>query len=77
MGSRIMMDNFINKGIINSYKLIVGEKTMEEIVEKTNLPIFFINPEEDYDNVDLDTMIDYFITTEEYEKCSVLTKLKK
>ena len=62
---------------INSYKLMVGEKTMDEIVEKTELPIFFINPEEDYDNQDLDTMIDYFITTEEYEKCSVLTKLKK
>ena len=72
-----MIDNFINNGIINSYKLIVGEKTMDEIVEKAKLPIFFINPEEDYDNDDLDTMIDYFITTEEYEKCAVLTKLKK
>ena len=49
---------------------------MDEIVEKAKLPIFFINPEEDYDNDDLDTMIDYFITTEEYEKCAVLTKLK-
>ena len=72
-----MIDKFINNGIINSYKLIVGEKTMDEIVEKTKLPIFFINPEEDYDNYDLDTMIDYFITTEEYEKCAVLSKLKK
>ena len=72
-----MIDNFINNGIINSYKLIVGEKTIEEIVQKTKFPIFFINPEEDYDNEDLDTMIDYFITTEEYEKCAILTKLKK
>ena len=77
MDSRIMIDNFLNKGIINSYKLIVGEKTMDEIVEKSKLPIFFINPQEDYDNEDLDTMIEYFITTEEYEKCAVLTKLKK
>ena len=72
-----MTDNFINNGIINSYKLIMGEKTIEEIVEKAKLPIFFIPPEEDYDNEDLDTMIDYFITTEEYEKCAELTKLKK
>ena len=72
-----MTDKFIENGIVNSYKLMVGEKTIEEIVEKTKLPIFFINPEEDYDNQDLDTMIDYFITTEEYEKCVVLTKLKK
>ena len=72
-----MTDKFIENGIINSYKLIVGEKTIDEIVEKTKLPIFFINPEENYDNDDLDTMIDYFVTTEEYEKCAVLTKLKK
>jgi len=74
-----MTDKFINTGIINSYKLLVGEKTMDEIITKTELPIFFINPEidDDYDNEDLDTMIDYFVSTEEYEKCAILTKLKK
>ena len=72
-----MTDNFIKTGIINSYKLIMGEKTMDEIVERSEMPIFFIPPDEDYDNQDLDTMIEYFITTEEYEKCSTLTKLKK
>ena len=71
------MDNFINTGIVNSYKLIVGEKTMEDLVEKSKIPIFFIHPEENYDNEDLDTMIEYFISTEEYEKCAVLNKLKK
>jgi hypothetical protein len=72
-----MIDNFINTGIVNSYKLIVGEKTMEDLVEKSKIPIFFIHPEENYDNEDLDTMIEYFISTEEYEKCAVLNKLKK
>ena len=72
-----MTDNFINAGIINSYKLIMGEKTMDEIVERSKIPIFFIPPDEDYDNDDLDTMIEYFVSTEEYEKCSILTKLKK
>tara|TARA_R110001606_G_scaffold342179_1_gene490603 strand:+ start:289 stop:507 length:219 start_codon:yes stop_codon:yes gene_type:complete len=72
-----MINNFINTGIINSYKLIMGEKTMDEIVERSEMPIFFIPPDEDYDNDDLDTMIEYFVTTEEYEKCSILTKLKK
>ena len=72
-----MFDNFINTGIVNSYKLIVGEKTMDELIEKSNIPVFFIHPEENYDNEDLDTMIDYFITTEEYEKCAILNKLKK
>ena len=72
-----MTDKFINTGIINSYKLIMGEKTMDEIVEKSKMPIFFIHPDENYDNEDLDMMIEYFVTTEEYEKCAVLTKLKK
>ncbi len=72
-----MTDKFINTGIVNSYKLIMGEKTMDEIVERSRIPIFFIPPDEDYDNDDLDTMIEYFVSTEEYEKCSILTKLKK
>ena len=50
---------------------------MEDLVEKSKIPIFFIHPEENYDNEDLDTMIEYFISTEEYEKCAVLNKLKK
>ena len=49
-----MTDKFINTGIINSYKLIMGEKTMDEIVEKSKMPIFFIHPDENYDNEDLD-----------------------
>jgi len=36
----IMIDNFINTGIVNSYKLIVGEKTMDELIEKSKIPIF-------------------------------------
>ena len=81
-----MIDDFINKGIINSYKLIAGEAKFEDLLERQSMQsgcvsqhnptVFLFNPEEGYDNDDLDTMIDYFITTEEYEKCAVLTKLK-
>ena len=70
------MDEFIEKSIINSYKLIIG-KTLEEILDGDKFPCFLFSPTEKYDNEDLDTMIDYFITTEEYEKCAILTKLKK
>ena len=66
-----MIDDFINKGIINSYKLITSETTLEDMLDKESMQsgcisqhtptIFFINPEEEYDNTDLDTMIDYFI----------------
>tara|TARA_R110000803_G_scaffold65124_3_gene126262 strand:- start:99 stop:317 length:219 start_codon:yes stop_codon:yes gene_type:complete len=72
-----MIGKFIDMGIINTYDLMTGKRQFEEIVKEEELPIFFINPEEKCDNEDLDTMIDYFVSTEEYEKCIVLTKLKK
>jgi len=76
-----MIDNFINNGIVNTFKLITGKSTYEEIVSESNGPgggtIFFIFPEDKPDNEDIDTMIDYFTSTEEYEKCALLIKLKK
>ena len=76
-----MIDNFIDKGIVNTFNLITGKSTYEEIIAESNGPgggtIFFVFPEDEPDNEDIDTMIDYFVSTEEYEKCSVLTKLKK
>jgi hypothetical protein len=85
------MNIFIDQAIYNSYMIIAGELTFEEILEHcriksednedlidpTSLPVFFIPPGEEYDNEDLDTMIKSFEETEEYEKCSVLLKLKK
>jgi len=75
-----MIDNFINTGIVNTFNLITGKLTYEEILTESNGPgggtIFFIFPEDEPDSEDLDTMIDYFIKTEEYEKCAELTKLK-
>lgn len=45
--------------------------------EMSWLPVFFINPGADYVNEEIDVMIDLFEKNEEYEKCSVLIKLKK
>ena len=85
------MDNLIGQAIYNSDMIIAGESTFEEIVEHceiragdledimdpSTLPVFFIQPGEVYNNEDLDTMIAAFEETEEYEKCSLLLKLKK
>ena len=72
-----MIEKFIDKGIVNTYDLITGKRKLEDIVQDSKLPIFFINPEEDLDEEDLNTMIEYFVETEEYEKCAVLHKLKQ
>jgi len=79
MDSRI--DDFIDKGIVNTFKLITGKSSYEEIVSESDGPgggtVFFIFPEDEPDNEDIDTMIEYFTSTEEYEKCAELIKLKK
>ena len=41
-----------------------------------SFPILFTEAN-NYSNEDIDEMLDYFISTEEYEKCAKLMKLKK
>ena len=70
------MEN-IDNSIINSYYVLTKRATVEDIVGRQEFPIFFINPGEDLDKSGLDTMLDYFISTEEYEKCQELVELLK
>jgi hypothetical protein len=41
------------------------------------MPVFFIPPEEDPDNEQIDSMIAHFEEMEAYEECAKLLKLKK
>ena len=69
------MIEFIEIGINNSYLVITGKLTVEELVEdnynKKYSTIFFTSPE-NYTIKDIDEMIEHFETTEEYEKCMEL-----
>ncbi len=68
-------------GINNTYRLLSGESTLEDIVEsmvdQNEDPIFLMEPgKEPTDIFLLDIMIEYFEDLEEYEKCGTLLKLK-
>ena len=64
-----------NEAMKNSYYLITKRKTLDAI-DAFYLPFGPI--EEDGRSIDIiDMVIDYFITTEEYEKCEELTKIKE
>ena len=67
-----MMENSIR----NSYYVMTGETTVEEIIERSDFPILFTE-ENNYSDEDIEEMLEYFISTEEYEKCAKLVKLKK
>ena len=57
----------------NAYAIITGETTFELLMElHDEIPLPFNIQEED---PDYEGMIEYFIETEEYEKCAVLQKL--
>tara|TARA_R110000796_G_scaffold45174_1_gene109502 strand:- start:1221 stop:1478 length:258 start_codon:yes stop_codon:yes gene_type:complete len=85
------MDNWIDQAIYNSYQVLTGYMSVEEIIEHCEIrredindladlsvtPVFFIPPDEEVDNEDLDSMIAHFEEMECYEECAELLKLKK
>jgi hypothetical protein len=65
----------LEEAMNNAYQIVTGQFTFDEILERDDeacIP-FDIRTE----GPDIEGMIEYFIETEEYEKCAELVKLKK
>ena len=64
------MGNGLNMRVsyLNAYNLFVGETTIDELANQGEfyLPV---------DHDDKDMLLDYFESTEEYEKCSKIIKV--
>lgn len=64
----------------HSYNLLLGKKTLEELIEDTAELTLMFNPSKKYVKMEddlYDTLIEYFTYTEEYEKCCELLKAKR
>jgi hypothetical protein len=67
----------------NSYDLIMGKKSLDEILESSEVPYILWNVISEKDlkssifNDVLDLMIKYYEDLEMYERCSELLKFKK
>jgi len=63
----------------HSYNLLLGKKTLEELIEDTAELYLMFSPERTHvpmvDDV-YDVLIEYFTYTEEYEKCAELLRAK-
>lgn len=61
----------------NSYDIIVGNKTIEDISDTTDIEhlvfIHDISSKHSYETIN--TLLEYFKETEEYEKCIKLSKI--
>ena len=65
----------IDKCMNNSYKVMTQKSTIEAILENDDKAMFYGNPL-DYNDEDIDEVIEYFENTEEYEKCGELLEEK-
>ena len=70
------MNEFIEIGINNSYLIMTGKSSIEELIESKSESIIFFTSPENYTSEDIDEMIEYFEDTEEYEKCMELVYIQ-
>jgi|TARA_R110000824_G_scaffold31328_1_gene102027 hypothetical protein len=75
------MEDFNEDVCMNcSYMLLTGKKTLTQLEKNIDELCFIFNPKHKASikaDVVYETLIDYFITTEEYEKCAEVVKAKK
>ena len=64
----------INKAMINSLNVFTGDKTLEELITSDE-GIFVFNPEQPVSLKTLESMLEYFIEVEDYDRCIVVKKL--
>ncbi len=63
----------------NTYLLITGRKRLDEFFQESDEVYFITNPDKPLTSGEdpvYNTLIDYYIYTEEYEKCQELLDLK-
>tara|TARA_R100000654_G_scaffold74500_1_gene109032 strand:- start:6108 stop:6374 length:267 start_codon:yes stop_codon:yes gene_type:complete len=69
-------EELVRESMMNSYMIITDKLTFSDLFEYNGCSLPF-NPKKTINNQDIDKIIDYFCTTEEYEKCAELKKLKE
>lgn len=66
--------------MINSYKLLTGKASYDELLDdEANPPAFIFNPTKPVVSMEddvYDVLIEYFVYSEDYEKCSELREHK-
>ena len=63
-----------------SYSLLTGKETYEDLVSNGEDLYLLFDPEKSIKEIDVsvyDALLDYFIYTEEYEKCGEILELKE
>ena len=73
-------EEFVDKAMYNTYLIVTKRKTFDDILDKDEEAYFIFNAIEenkDIDNDIIDTLIEHYEYSEEYEKCAELISIKK
>jgi len=73
----ILEYELLSKAFNNSFRILTKRKTMTDIVKENGGLLLSHDPHTDLSDDDLLNMMDYFIETEEYEKCAEIKVLIK
>ena len=60
----------------NAYNILMGDKSMEDVINQDSEIILMLDPDLSDEELSED-LIEYFISTEEYEKCSEIKDMTK
>lgn len=76
MNKDLKDEEVLREAMVNAYGLIVGSLTYEEFLDNGIDGMWLPSGFED-DVTSIDSVLAYFIETEEYEKCADLVKIQK
>ena len=67
-------DELVDLAMNNAYAMLVGNKSIDELLDEDKEMVLVPHPEISDEELSED-LIEYFITTEEYEKCAKIKDL--
>jgi hypothetical protein len=69
-------DELVDLAMNNAYAMLVGNKSIDDLLDEEEEMVLVPDPEISDEELSED-LIEYFITTEEYEKCAKIKDLMK
>ena len=68
-------DELVDLAMNNAYAMLVGNKSIDDLLDEEHEEMVLVPDPEITDEELSEDLIEYFITTEEYEKCSKIKDL--
>lgn len=69
-------EELVDLAMNNAYAMLIGNKSIDDILDQEDEMVLIPDPEITDEELSED-LIEYFITTEEYEKCAKIKDLMK